>query len=111
MPFSLSFKGSYFNLSEFFTRLERFVTVENKKIDVTGRLLLLGSIEVTPQPSEDSKRGELVAQISAASYLVPPAEGVAGTATPDSPTGDSSPPPASGGTTPPTTTATITGAR
>jgi Tfp pilus assembly protein PilO len=111
MPFKLSFKGSYFNLSEFFTRLERFVTVENQKIDVTGRLLLLGSISVTPQSGQDGKPGQLVAEIGAASYLVPPAEGVAGTATPDSPTGDSSPPPASGGTTPPTTTATITGAR
>jgi Tfp pilus assembly protein PilO len=111
MPFSLSFKGTYFNLSEFFTRLERFVTVENRKIDVTGRLLLLGNITVTPQTGQDDKPGQLVAEIGAASYLVPPAEGVAGTATPDSPTGASGAPPASGGTTPPTTTATITGVR
>jgi Tfp pilus assembly protein PilO len=110
MPFKLSFKGSYLNLSDFFTRLERFVTVQNDKIDVTGRLLLLGSIAVTPEPSQDGKPGQLVAQIGAASYLVPPAEGVAGTATPDSPTGASGAPPAASGTTPPTTTATITGA-
>jgi Tfp pilus assembly protein PilO len=110
MPFSLSFKGSYFNLSDFFTRLERFVTVQNDKIDVTGRLLLLGSIAVTPQPSQEGKPGELVAQIGAATYLVPPTEGVAATATPASPTGAGGAPSASGGTTPPTTTATITGA-
>jgi Tfp pilus assembly protein PilO len=110
MPFSLSFKGSYFNLSDFFTRLERFVTVQNNNIDVTGRLLLLGSINVTPQPSQDGKATELVAQVGAATYLVPPTEGVAGAATPTAPAGTAAAP-APSGTTPPTTTATITGAR
>ena len=110
MPFSLSFKGSYFNLSSFFTRLERFVTVQNDNIDVTGRLLLLGSISVTPQPTEDGKAGDLVAQVGAATYLVPPAEGVAGEATPTAPAAEGAAP-APSGTTPPTTTATITGAR
>jgi Tfp pilus assembly protein PilO len=110
MPFSLSFEGSYFNLSEFFTRLERFVTVQNNNIDVTGRLLLLGSISVTPQPTEDGKAGDLVAQVGAATYLVPPAEGVAGEATPTAPAAEGAAP-APSGTTPPTTTATITGAR
>jgi Tfp pilus assembly protein PilO len=110
MPFSLSFKGSYFNLSDFFTRLERFVTVQNDNIDVTGRLLLLGSINVTPQPTASGKAGELVAQVGAATYLVPPAEGVAGAATPTAPAGAAAAPAASGST-PSTTTATITGAR
>jgi Tfp pilus assembly protein PilO len=110
MPFSLSFKGSYFSLSNFFTRLERFVTVQNDNNDVTGRLLLLGSINVTPQPTEGGKPGELVAQVGAATYLVPPAEGVAGEATPTAPAGAGAAP-APSGTTPPTTTATITGAR
>jgi Tfp pilus assembly protein PilO len=106
MPFSLSFQGSYFNLSKFFTRLERFVTVQNSRIDVTGRLLLLGNISVTPQSSTDGKPGELVAQVGAATYLVPPAEGVAGAAAPTA--GGTAPAPS--GPTTPTTTATITGA-
>jgi Tfp pilus assembly protein PilO len=104
MPFSLSFEGSYFNLSKFFTRLERFVTVENQKIDVTGRLLLLGSIKVTPQTADDG--GDLVAEVGAATYLVPPTEGVAGAPAPAA-AGSA---PAPSGTTTPTTTATITGA-
>ena len=106
MPFTLSFKGSYFDLSNFFTRLERFVTVENNNIDVTGRLLLLGSISVTPQESQDGKPTELVAQVGAATYLVPPATGVAGAPAPT----DAAAAPATSGTTTPTTTATITGA-
>jgi Tfp pilus assembly protein PilO len=109
MPFSLSFKGSFFNLSDFFARLERFVTVQNDRIDVTGRLLLLGSISVTPQPSENGGRADLVAEVGAASYLVPPAEAIAGAATPAGAAAAGTAPPASG-TTPPTTTATITGA-
>jgi hypothetical protein len=111
MPFKLSFKGSYFHLSDFFTRLEHFVTVQNDKIDVTGRLLMLGSIALKPEAGENGKPGQLVAEIGAASYLVPPTEGVAGEATPAGSTAASSDaPPASAGTTPPTTTATITGA-
>src|SRR5688572_24261832 len=76
MPFSFGFEGSFFRLSDFFNRLEDFVTVENEKIDVTGRLLLVGSVSVTP--SQDSK--ELSAQVGAASYLVPELTGVEGAA-------------------------------
>ena len=36
MPFSFTFSGSFFRLSDFFTRLERFVTVQNENIDVSG---------------------------------------------------------------------------
>jgi hypothetical protein len=109
MPFSFGFEGSFFRLSDFFNRLEDFVTVKNKDISVTGRLLLMGSISVTPK--EDLNH--LSAQIGAASYLVPPAQGIEG-ATPTSPTGGAqgATPPADGGTSvTPTTSATITGVR
>ena len=108
MPFSFGFEGSFFRLSDFLDRLEDFVTVTNDDIDVSGRLLLLGSISVTPQ--EDLKH--LTAQIGAASYLVPAAEGIDG-ATPTSPTGGAqgaAPPEGDAGVTP-TTSATITGVR
>ena len=111
MPFSFGFEGSFFRLSDFFNRLEDFVTVENKKLDVTGRLLLIGSINVLP--GQGTK--QLTATIGAASYLVPPptdvtgapasgaaASGTAGATTPTTP---------STGTTPTTPTATITGVR
>ena len=108
MPFSFGFEGSFFRLSDFFNRLEDFVTVTNKDIDVTGRLLLLGSISVMPK---DDLR-HLTAQIGAASYLVPPAQAVPG-ATPVSPTGGAqgAVPPDSGAGVTPTTSATITGVR
>jgi Tfp pilus assembly protein PilO len=106
MPFSLSFEGSYFGLSQFFRRLERFVTVQNNNIDVTGRLLLLGNISVTPKSGEDDKPGRLAAEVGAATYLVPPTATVAGATTPAAGGGVT---PAPAGTTTPTTTATITG--
>lgn len=109
MPFSFSFDGSYFDLSDFFRRMENFVSVENKKIDVTGRLLLLGSISVTPEAGDLRK---LQAQINAATYLVPPTEGVTDGASPQAPAGTtpSTSEPA-GGENVPNTTATITGVR
>ena len=46
MPFTFSFKGTFSNLSQFFARMERFVTLRNKQMNVTGRLLRLESIDL-----------------------------------------------------------------
>ena len=105
LPMSFAFQGSYFELSSFLTRLERFVTVSNRRIDVTGRLLLLQSVSLLP----DAKGFPAMrAQINASSYLVPPAEKLASGAAP----APSTPATASSPTTaaPGTTTATATGA-
>ena len=107
MPFSFTFSGSFFRLSDFFTRLEHFVTVQNDKIDVTGRLLLLGSISVTPDGGDLNK---LQAQVGASTYLVPPTEGVTAGASSAGPAGTGAPAATDGAAaTPPT--ATITGVR
>jgi hypothetical protein len=112
MPFTFTFKGSYFRLTDFFNRLERFVTVQNGKLDVTGRLLLLGSIAVTPQTSTGSAPTDLQAQIGAAAYLLPPTTAVPGTTPPATTAGaaGATPPAGAGGTTS-VPTATITGVR
>ena len=108
MPFRFAFSGSYFQLSDFFTRLEKFVTVQNDNIDVTGRLMLLGSITVTP---DGTTPGELQAEIGAATYIVPPTQGVTGGATPAGPGTATESAPAGDAGAAPTTTATITGVR
>jgi Tfp pilus assembly protein PilO len=81
MPFTFSFTGSYFDLSAFFARLEHFVSLNNAKLDATGRLLRLESVSIAP-----SNLGfpNMLAEINAATYLVPPVEGVPGTAAPGS---------------------------
>jgi Tfp pilus assembly protein PilO len=98
MPFSFSFTGSYFDLTAFFARLEHFVSLNNAKLDSTGRLMRLESIAITP-----SSVGfpDMQAEINAATYLVPPVQGVeAGAPSSDAQNVTSEP-----GTTPPTTTA------
>jgi Tfp pilus assembly protein PilO len=108
MPFSFKFDGQFFDLSTFFARLERFVTVSNDRIDVTGRLLRLESVKLEP-----AQRGypHMQAQIGAATYIVPPTTGVPGAATPDAQQASGTTPATpDDGSTPSTTTATATGA-
>jgi Tfp pilus assembly protein PilO len=104
MPFNFSFNGGYFELQTFLARLERFVTVNNERIDATGRLLRLESVKLAPGPDGFP---QMRAEIGAATYVVPAPEPVAAagaataTATPAAPSADA--------TVPPTTTATATG--
>jgi hypothetical protein len=109
MPFMLAFDGRYSNLSRFLTRLERYVRLRNDRLDVTGRLLRLDTVKLSPQPTFANLRAE----ITASSYLVPPGQGLTGGATAQGPAAAApatpgSAAPASGGA-PPTTTATTTG--
>jgi Tfp pilus assembly protein PilO len=99
MPFSFTFTGGFFDLSSFFTKLEHFVTVNNKRLDATGRLVRLESVAITPAPDGFP---EMQAEIGAATYIVPPVEAVAGA----EPAGGTSP--STPGTPPPTTSADAT---
>jgi Tfp pilus assembly protein PilO len=97
MPFNFSFSGSYFDLTAFFARLERFVSDKNKQLDSTGRLLRLESVTIAP-----SQLGfpDMRAEITAATYIVPPVQGVTeGAASSDTQNVGTTP------GTPPTTTA------
>jgi hypothetical protein len=104
MPFTLTFTGSYANLTTFFSRLDHFVAVHNKNVRAHGRLLRVETINLSP----GNTWPRMTADVSAASYLVAPTAvatpgaGAPATATPAST--------ATPSTTPTTTTATITGA-
>ena len=104
MPFSFGFEGSYFRLSSFLNRLEDFVTVTNKDVGVSGRLLLLGSISLTVDQAD---LNHLTAKIGAASYLAPNEDSVKAAA----PAAQPGATPPADASTPPTTSATITGVR
>jgi hypothetical protein len=111
MPFTFSFSGGFFRLTDFMDRLEVFVTVENENIGVSGRLLLIGSIAVQPETgSATETTRDLKADIGAAAYLLPPAEDVTGAPAEGGAAPAAGTTPASS-TTPTTTTATITGVR
>lgn len=109
MPFSFTFTGGFFRLSEFFSQLERFVKVRNQNIAVSGRLLTVDSLTLEP---DQTGFPNIKAEVGATSYLVSPAEGPTGGATPQGPAAAAQPAagaaPAGAGAAP--STATSTGA-
>ena len=110
MSYDLEFKGSFLDLSDLFTRLERFVQVENDRIDVTGRLLRIEGLSMN---GAEGDYRDLTATVHASTYLEPAGEGLTAGATAQAPAGTTSSTPATSadaGTTPPVTTATTTGA-
>lgn len=103
MPLQLTFSGDFADLSVFFAKLERFVSVSEQQIDVTGRLLRVDSVHL----ERDGEGQILRAEVGASSYLVPPTEGVTGGASTQGPaTVTASATPEAGGATPPTATTT-----
>ncbi len=107
MPFNFQFTGGFFDLSAFFAKLEHFVTLNNRKIDATGRLLRIESVSIAPSMTGFP---DMQASVGAAAYIVPPVEGItdATGAAPSSTQQASTTPstPSSPGSTPTTTTAT-----
>ncbi|MEA2313082.1 MAG: hypothetical protein QOE28_3050 [Solirubrobacteraceae bacterium] len=106
MPLTFSFRGNFFNMSQFFSRLEKFVKVSNQQIDVTGRLLRVESIALKPDalgfPS-------LRADITASAYLIPADQGLTAGATAAGPATTPASTKPGGTATPATTTATVSG--
>jgi type II secretory pathway pseudopilin PulG len=77
MPFTFSFRGSYFNLQRFLKSLNGLTSVEGKRVNVNGRLLTVDGVSLAAAP-EGFPRVE--ATVAATAYLVPPDQGLAGTA-------------------------------
>jgi Tfp pilus assembly protein PilO len=82
MPFSLAFTGQFGTLSSFFSRLERFVTLDGEKIAVDGRLLRVERIELKPI---DGGWPNIQANAAVTAYVVPQASDPAAGATAQAP--------------------------
>ncbi len=82
MPFSFVFEGSFFKLSGFLRKLDRFVVERNTALSVTGRLLTIDGLNL--QPGDGGFPG-IKATIAARAYLVPEDQGLSGGATPQGP--------------------------
>jgi hypothetical protein len=83
VPLDFEFKGSFFDLADFFHRMKRFVRVANQQIVVRGRLITINSFSFDGSqtfPTIDAK-------VHATVYLAPKAEGVSAGATPQGPSG------------------------
>ncbi|HET7417736.1 MAG TPA: hypothetical protein VFJ61_08955 [Solirubrobacterales bacterium] len=83
MPYSLTFKGSFFKLADFINGLDKLVKTKNSEVEVTGRLITISGFNL----KADSNKGFpfLEASFSVNTFLVPPAQGVTAGATPTSP--------------------------
>lgn len=80
-PFTFTFTGSFFHLSDFLGRLQQFVVATNQNVSVSGRLMSLNAITLSPSAGS----GQLTATISATTYLLPASQGLLNGATPAGP--------------------------
>ena len=101
-PFTFTFQGNIFHHADFLGRLQRFVTMSNNKLSVSGRLMTLDGISLGAAPSGFPN---ITATIAATTFLLPASQGLLNGATPtgpsssttqtvSTPTTSASPPPA-----------------
>ena len=77
-PFTFTFSGSFFHLSDFLGRVERFVAINNQNFTVRGRLLSLNGISLAAGPGGFPN---VTATVAATTYLLPATQGVLAGAT------------------------------
>jgi hypothetical protein len=93
MPFSFSFEGSFFRLSDFLTRIERYIKPRGSAVDVNGRLLLVDGIALNAAAAGFPR---MKASIAATAYLLPASQGLFGGASPAGPSAATQTPVAGG---------------
>ena len=82
VPLTMEFNGGFFDLTDFFHRLKRFVKLENRGLKVSGRLMTIDSLKFATDPQSFPS---LKAEIGATVYLAPKSEGTTAGATPQGP--------------------------
>jgi Tfp pilus assembly protein PilO len=90
VPLTFSFKGTYFDLADFFHRVKRFVYVANNNIFVRGRLMTIDTLSFAPNTGSGPNpppRGSLLATVGMTIYLSPADQGVTAGATAQGPAG------------------------
>jgi hypothetical protein len=106
LPFTFTFEGSFFKLSDFMTKLERYIKAKRSgSDDVRGRLLLINGISLTA-----SAKGfpSIKASVSAQAYLLPVDQGLFDGASPTGPSAVTASQPAGSGSAPPVAPAAVT---
>lgn len=90
LPFTFTFEGSYFDLEHLFNQLADFTKVNSSgDIEVSGRLLTIRSVSLTPAASSGSgtpTSTNLTGSITATAYVLPAGQSLTGSATAASPT-------------------------
>lgn len=100
-PFTFVFNGSFVDLSKLLGQLEGFtVLTSSGPLQVSGRLLTIDSVTLTPNTSESggkSKSGELIGTIAATAYVLPAGSSELGGASASGPAAQSASTGSSGG--------------
>ncbi len=93
MPFTFVFSGGFFSLERLFRQLTKFTThTTSGGLEVSGRLLTIQSVKLTPEASGPSTGGKssshgLQGTITATAYVLPASQSVTGGAGESSPSG------------------------
>jgi hypothetical protein len=82
MPFTFTFTGDFFRMSDFIGRLERFLVVRTNALAVSGRFMTIDGIALNAAPDGFP---QIQADVTATTYLLPSAEGLSAGATPSGP--------------------------
>lgn len=85
MPYSLQFQGGFFQIADFFGRLDDMVYGRGDGVAVDGRLLTIDGFSLSAAPDGFPN---LSADVSATSYLTPADQGATAGATPSGPAAD-----------------------
>jgi type II secretory pathway pseudopilin PulG len=80
--FTFTIAGDFSRLSDFFNRLQNFVTARGSTLLISGRLMTINGITLTPGPTGFP---QINATVSATTYIVPADQGALGGATPAGP--------------------------
>jgi len=80
MPYSLTFKGNFFTIADFISRLDALVKTENEDVLVDGRLITVDGFVLAPDPEKGFPA--LEGSFAVTTYLTPPGGGLAGEAAP-----------------------------
>jgi len=80
--FTFTLSGNFFHLADFFNRLQNFVTSRGSSLLVSGRLMSINGINLTPGANGFP---QITASVSATTYIVPASQGAFGGATPAGP--------------------------
>ena len=101
MPYTLTFRGKFFQIADFIAGIDALVKTTNEGLSADGRLVTVDGFSI----EEDTDLGFPILQVKFAvtTYLTPAGQGVTAGATPAAPPASTAPP-----VTPPTTTAAPT---
>lgn len=83
MPYSLNFKGDFFQIADLIHEIDSLVRTSGSSVAVDGRLLTLNGFALTSEAELGFPH--LEASFTVTSYVTPPSQGVTAGATPASP--------------------------